>query len=118
MGQAKRRGTHAERVAQAMQSKEPEQFFGYDRERRPDESPFEFSDDGLVCMVSSITGQNLDFARQETGKDYKLGDWFCSVGAHDDTVIHGPFENSEIAFNFAYENLSVVRFISAPQFGF
>ena len=39
VGQAKARGTREERIAKAMQMKEPDQFFGYNRERRPDESP-------------------------------------------------------------------------------
>lgn len=30
MGQAKKRGTREERIAQAMLMREPEQFFGYD----------------------------------------------------------------------------------------
>ena len=115
MGQAKKRGTHEERIAQAMLMREPEQFFGYDRERRPDESPFELPEDGLVCMVSSITGQNLEAARMETGKNFEIGQWFCSTGAHSTTVVHGPFESSESAFNFAHENFGVVRFMSAPQ---
>ena len=115
MGQAKKRGTREERIAQAMLMREPEQFFGYDRERRPDESPFELPEDGLVCMVTSITSQNLEAARMETGKNFEIGQWFCSTGAHSTTVVHGPFESSESAFNFAHEKFGVVRFMSAPQ---
>ena len=112
VGQAKARGTREERIAKAMQMKEPDQFFGYNRERRPDESPFDLPEDGLVCMVSKIDARNLELARQETGKDFKLGQWFCSTGAHSETVVHGPFETSESAFDFAYQNFGVVRFMS------
>lgn len=112
VGQAKARGTREERIAQAMQMKEPDQFFGYNRERLPDESPFDLPEDGLVCMVSKIDDRNLELARQETGKDFKLGQWFCSTGAHTETVVHGPFETSESAFDFAYQNFGVVRFMS------
>ena len=40
-------------------------------------------------MVSKIDARNLELARQETGKDFKLGQWFCSTGAHSETVVHG-----------------------------
>lgn len=112
MGQAKARGTREERIAQAMQKNEPDQYFGYSRERRPEESPFDLPEDGLVCMVSRIDERNLALARRETGKDFKLGQWFCSTGAHSETVVHGPFETHESAFNFAYENYGVVRFMA------
>ena len=115
MGQAKKRGTREERIAQAMQMREPEQFFGYNRERRPDESPFDLPEDGLVCMVSSITGLNAEALKHETGKDFEIGQWFCSTGAHNETVVHGPFESSEEAFNFANENFGVIRFASIPH---
>ena len=115
MGQAKARGTREERIAQAVQMNQPEQFFGYNRERRPDESPFEISEDGLVCMVARITPENLEAAIRETGKDFKPGQWFCSTGAHSETVVHGPFDTSDSAFSFAHDNHGVVRFMSSPQ---
>ena len=59
--------------------------------------------------------KNIEAARMETGKDFKLGQWFCSTGAHESTVVHGPFDSSESAFNFSHENFGVVRFMSAPQ---
>ena len=118
MGQARKRGTREERTAQAMQSKQPEQFFGYSRERRPDESPFEVSEDGLVCMVSRITSVNLEVARQQSGLDFQLGDWFCSTGAHSETVVHGPFKTAQDAFDFAHSEVGAVRFMSLPQWSF
>jgi len=115
MGQARKRGTREERMAQAMQSKQPEQFFGYNRERRPDESPFEITEDGLVCMVSRITRVNWEVARQESGLDFQLGDWFCSTGAHSETVVHGPFKTVEDAFEFARVGAGAIRFMSLPE---
>lgn len=115
MGQAKKRGTREERIAQAMESKQPEQFFGYDRERKPEESPFEVSEDGLVCMVSRITRENLEVARQESGLDFQLGDWFCSTGAHNETVVHGPFKTVEDAFEFARSEAGAIRFMTLPE---
>ena len=94
-----------------MQMKEPDQFFGYNRERRPDESPFDLLR-MVWCAWSQNRCRNLELARQETGKDFKLGQWFCSTGAHSETVVHGPFETSESAFDFAYQNFGVVRFMS------
>lgn len=115
MGQAKKRGTKEERIAQAIQSKQPEQFFGYNRERRPEESPFEVSEDGLICMVSRITTENFEVARQETGINFQLGEWFCSTGAHSETVVHGPFKTGEDAFEFARLEAGAVRFVSLPE---
>ena len=60
-------------------------------------------------------GPNIEAARMETGKNFEIGQWFCSTGAHSTTVVHGPFESSESAFNFAHEKFGVVRFMSAPQ---
>lgn len=115
MGQAKKRGTREERVAQAVQSKQPEQFFGYNKERGPEESPFEISEDGLICMVSRITEENLEVARQESGISFQLGEWFCSTGAHNKTVVHGPFKTSEDAFEFARLEAGAIRFMSLPE---
>lgn len=120
MGQAKRRGTREERIAQAAEraaaDQHPTQFFGYNRERHTEESPFELSEDGLVCMVSSITGMNLVEVRQHSGIDFKLGDWFCSTGAHENTVVHGPFSSTEEAFNYARDSVGAVRFLVGPEF--
>lgn len=115
MGQAKKRGTREERMAQAMQSRQPEQFFGYNRERKPEESPFEISEDGLVCMVSRITKANLEIARKESGLDFQLGDWFCSTGAHSETVVHGPFKTVEEGLEFARLKAGAIRFMSLPE---
>ena len=116
MGQARKRGTPEERTAEAMQLKQPEKFFGYDRERRPDESPFDVSEDGLVCMVSRITSVYLEVARQQSGFDFQLGDWFCSTVAHSETVVHGPFKTVEDAVSFAHSEVGAVRFMSLPTF--
>ena len=33
---------------------QPTEYFGYDRERQSDESPFELLAEGVVCMVANI----------------------------------------------------------------
>ena len=120
MGQAKRRGTLEERIAhateRALANQHPTQFFGYNRERHSEESPFELSEDGLVCMVSSISGMNLVEIRQHSGIDFKLGDWFCSTGAHEKTAVHGPFSSEEDAFDYAKEAVGAVRFLARREF--
>jgi hypothetical protein len=118
MGQAKKRGTREERIAQAAELIPPEQFFGYSKERKPDESPFEMSTDNLVCMVSSITKINIEAVLQECGSEFNLGDWFCSTGAHENTAVHGPFKTAEEAFEFGRLEVGAVRFINSPQWSF
>lgn len=124
MGQAKRRGTREERIHQSgknkeqnkEQNKEPEKFFGFTSERKPDESPFEMSEDGLVCMVSSITKMNLREVQEDFGEHFKIGQWFCS--AQNGTVVHGPFDTAEEAFDFAQTKVGVIRFVGEPKWEF
>lgn len=121
MGEAKRRGTRDERMAQARAKlieefrNFPKQFFGFNRECRPDESPFDLSEDGLVCMVSELTALNLDDMKKSTNKDWEVGQWFCSTGAHENTVTHGPFESVEDAFDFAQSKFGSIRFVCMPE---
>ncbi len=122
MGQAKARGTREQRIAQAIEQaqlmKMPEQFFGYNREQRAHESAFEITTDGLVCMVSSVVPVNLEATRQHSGIDFKLGDWFCSTGAHENTVVHGPFKSAEEGFEFARQKVGAIRFQAGPEWDF
>lgn len=118
MGQAKRRGTREERVHQAGQNKEPERFFGFNSERKPDESPFDMSEEGLVCMISSITKINLRELQEDFGERFQIGQWFCSTGAHNGTVVHGPFNTQEEAFDFAKNEVGAIRFVGEPKWEF
>jgi hypothetical protein len=131
MGQAKQRGSREERVRQAMDRMEevfsqgenlfPEeegllQFFGYNTEASPGESPFDLDVPGMVCMISNVAACNLKPIRDETGIPFNLGDWFVSVGSHDAITVHGPFPDEEICFEFAKTNCGAIRFKSAPIF--
>lgn len=124
MGQAKNRGTKEQRVSQAIErisaemSAFPVMYFGYDRPRRVDESPLEISQNGLVCMVSSIAQDNQKPLQESTGIDFQIGQWFASSGAHENAVVHGPFDDANVAMDFASTNFGAVRFNSAPAFDF
>ena len=117
MGQAKQRGTREDRIKQAAANKWPEQYFGYDRARLENESPFDFPEEGLVCMVQNITLVNQAGLQSETGIEFPLGEWICSTGVHENTVVDGPFKLSNDAFKFAETKVNVVRFVSVPQWG-
>jgi len=126
MGQAKQRGTREQRIAEALQrdAEAPEQidelegdgddfprmFWGYDRERRPGETPFDVPDD-MVCMVSNITPMNQAPVNADTGIDFELGEWFVSTGRCADTVVHGPFDTLNEAFEYARTETGAIRFI-------
>jgi hypothetical protein len=118
MGQAKQRGTREERVHQAEQNEEPEKFFGFKSERKPNETPFDMNVDDLVCMVSSITKMNLSEVQEDCGEHFQIGQWFCSTGAHNDTVVHGPFNTQEEAFDFAKTEAGAIRFMGEPRWEF
>lgn len=122
MGQAKNRGTKEQRTSQAIEiikaqmSAFPVMYFGYDRQRREDESPFEISQDGLVCMVSNIAQDNQKPLQESTGIDFQMGQWFASSGVHGNTVVKGPFGDAYAAMDFSKANFGAVRFNSAPTF--
>lgn len=114
MGQAKQRGTREERVNQAAQNKEqnkePERFFGFKSEHKPEETLFDIDENDLVCMVSSITKMNLSEVQEDWGNKFKIGQWFCSAGSHEKTVVYGPFTLNE-AFEFGRTEKGAVRFV-------
>lgn len=119
MGQARRRGTRDQRVAEAQQKADqlaveiefPQMFFGYNRERHPGEMPFDIPDD-MVCMVSNITAMNQADINAHLSNSFEIGQWFVSTGRHSDTVVNGPFSSMDDAFEMARSTLGVTRFIS------
>ena len=57
----------------------PEQFLGYNKEAETIEEKMGMSEVGLVCMVARIDAQNIQMACQQSGLDFKLGDWFVFI---------------------------------------
>lgn len=92
------------------------QFFGYSTEAAKDESPFDLPEDGLVCMVSNITEYNRAPINKQTGRAFELDQWFVSEGAHEETIVHGPFVDEGAAMTFAREHCKAIRFKTAPVF--
>ena len=92
-----------------------DRFFGYDREAQTPEERVMISEVGLVCMVARVDAENIQMLRQ-MGLNFKLGDWFVSTGAHQNTVVHGPFRVLEAAFEFAREKAGAVRMVAEPMF--
>lgn len=43
---------------------------------------------------------------------FKEGDWAVSTGAHEQTVVHGPFPSIDAAFTWAREHAGAERFFS------
>lgn len=123
MGQAKKRGTHEERVSQAIEriqaERLPKQFFGYSRELRPNESPFDISPDGLVCTLTRISQEELDAEQCDPEIDgVKGGDWAFTTGSDDNIVVHNAFGKLEDAFEFGRREVGAIRFIASPSFLF
>ena len=89
---------------------QPDQYFGYVDEDKIATNSYVLDQDGLVCMVCNVTNVNCDIIREESGKDFQIGDWYFSTGAHANTVIHGPFKDQEDAFNQAHALTGVENF--------
>lgn len=111
MGQAKNRGTREQRLAEAQQQTEPDQYFGFNRLRTKDELPHDLPEDALVCMASNIVAVNCDAVRRHSGLDLKIGDWFVSAGPHEESVVHGPYQTIEEACEFARIKYNAIRFV-------
>ena len=93
-----------------------DRFFGYDRQAQTPEERVMVSQTGLVCMVARIHAENIQGVRRETGLDFKLGDWFVSTGAHQNTQVYGPFHALEAAFKFAREEVDAIRMVGEPLY--
>lgn len=92
------------------------QFFGYSTEASKNESPFDLPEEGLVCMVSNITEYNREAISKETGRTFELDQWFVSESEHESTIVHGPFDSENVAFDFGKEHCMAIRFKAAPVF--
>lgn len=123
MGQAKNRGTRAQRIETAKQRDDSQvcdddtcdglqRYLGLNRLRTENESPFDTPDDAIVCMVSNIVPANQEAIQEQSGVNFDLDSWFVSSGSHEQTVVHGPFASLDESFEFARVNFSVVRFMS------
>ncbi len=93
----------------------PRQYFGYDARRPPSASPFDLSTDGLVCMAFEVEDDDVKELRSKTGRSFKNGDWAVSSGAHEKTLIHGPFDTLDAAFKFGNDTFGVVRYLTGPE---
>ncbi len=80
---------------------EPEQHFGYIDKKDIKNNKHALDEKGLVCMICNVTNVNCDIIREESGKDFQIGNWYFSTGAHENTIIHGPFKDKDSAFNQA-----------------
>lgn len=97
---------------------EAPRFFGYVEEgsERLDHPPLSAADP--VCMVFQATEDDIDEFRRIGRPDLRPGDWCVSTGAHENTVVHGPFSTLEEAFEFGRRGEGVTRYISEPGFHF
>ncbi|MGF1756522.1 hypothetical protein L4D76_00950 [Photobacterium sagamiensis] len=96
---------------------EPIEYFGYGRERQPDESPFELSAEGLVCVVSNIVEKNQQPLIQESGIYFALGQWIVSqYNEFHEVTVYGPFDDKLAALDYGREQLGVVSYHSFPVF--
>ncbi|CTQ47708.1 hypothetical protein [Roseibium aggregatum] len=99
---------------------EDEVYLAYNRERRPDESPFEMSEDGLVAEVTLINLNNLGDFRDAAvmGQVFRPWQWAVQAYLGDNKVsgvAYGPFETMEDAFEHAAQKHGAVSFRSVPQ---
>lgn len=94
----------------------PDKFFGLNRERNIFDDPFEIPQEQLVCIVSNIVKINQKDLIQQSGIEFQIGEWFVSQGSCSNIIVHGPFKTCEAAFDFSFEKLNAVRFMSLLQF--
>ena len=90
----------------------PSRYFGYDATAPADAGPFGFLDlpqQGLTCMVFRIGPEDLAELRARMSFVFAEGDWAVSTGAHEETVVHGPFPALEAAFDFGRDHAGAVR---------
>lgn len=93
------------------------EFFGYDRERQSDESPFELPAEGLVCMVANIVEKNRQTLTEQSGIDFALGQWFVSQSNEfNEVTVYGPFADELEALDYGREQLGIVSYLSSPGF--
>jgi hypothetical protein len=94
------------------------QYFGYNKARNVDESPFDLPEEGLCCMVSSINkdiqreiNSKLDFPLLKLGK----GQWVITANIGNEVKFSGPYDSDQLAMESAREKFGAVRFMSTPE---
>jgi hypothetical protein len=68
-------------------------------------------------MVFAVTRDDLIELRSLSKSEFKVGDWAVSSGAHERTIVCGPFPSLDDAFEFSRIELSAARFMAEPKFG-
>ncbi len=91
---------------------ETSRFFGYDATAPADAGPFDLPQQGLTCMVFRIGPEEFRELRAQMSFAFTEGDWAVSTGAHEQTVVHGPFPTLDAAFDFGRDHAGAVRFFS------
>lgn len=93
------------------------EYFGYDRECQPDESPSELPAEGLLCKVSNIVEKNRRQIIEESGIDFELGQWFVyQYNEFHEVTVYGPFKDEAEALDYTREQLGAVSFLFSPGF--
>jgi hypothetical protein len=94
------------------------QYFGYNKPRAEDESPFELPEEGLCCMVSSVNkdiqreiNSKLDFPLLKLGK----GQWVITANIGNEVKFSGPYDSDQLAMESAREKFGAIRFMSTPE---
>lgn len=72
---------------------------------------------GARVAVFDVTRDYLIELRSLSKAEFKIGDWAVSAGAHERTVVHGPFPSFHSAFDFSQTELGAVRFMAEPKYG-
>ena len=96
---------------------EPTEYFGYNKECQPNESPFELPPEEVVCMVSNIVEKNQKQVIEKSGINFVLGQWFVSQNNDfNEVTVFGPFEDESEALDYGREQLGVVSYRSPSIF--
>lgn len=95
---------------------EEESWFGYDGSAPADASPFNLPTEGLVCMAWVVGADDLPELHRAGHRTFTVGSWAVSTGAHEATVVHGPFPGVEGALEFGRAACGAERFFQAPRF--
>jgi hypothetical protein len=94
------------------------QYFGYNKARAVDESPFELPEEGLCCMVSSV---NRDVQREINAQvDFPIlklgqGQWIVTANVGTEIKFSGPYKSKELAMDAASVKFGAIRFLSIPE---
>ncbi|MBW7567811.1 hypothetical protein KIF53_15500 [Chromobacterium subtsugae] len=82
-------------------------YFGFRADQGEGEPPH--------CMISNIIEQNREPVSQHAGTEFSLGQWFVSEGAHEQSIVHGPFDTESVALDFAHKSCKAVRIVTEPE---